>query len=309
MFRYAQSSFGQSIYNWYVKYTLVATGYFTERRDQECMRDIGLEEAAYKVGTYGEPIQNMRWCYSLLGEEYGRAYSWGGAPKTTLDVLDSSPCKFVDLPQTLMEPLFIKYATDRGIACRFSTKLVSVERKNSFVYSTVEDLITKSVYQVKSRYIFGCDGGRSTVARSLNAKFVEAPSGGVACNILLEADIGERMQGRLGNLHWVLQPDVNRKFGMSPVIRMIKPWFQWMVVCFTPDAVRDPFEGLTRDNPELIQYVKDLFGDQTLEVKILRLDPWVIRETVAEKFSDGHDVFMVSRASLCLLSNFQFVDS
>jgi 2-polyprenyl-6-methoxyphenol hydroxylase-like FAD-dependent oxidoreductase len=264
------------------------------------MRDIGLEDAAYKVGTYGEPIQNMRWCHSLLGEEYGRNYSWGGAPKTKFDVLNSSPCRYVDLPQTVMEPLFVKYATDRGIPIRFSTKLNHVERKDGFVYSTVEDLCTKSVYQVKSRYIFGCDGGRSTVARSLNAKFSAAPSGGVACNILLEADVGDRMQDRLANLHWVVQPDVNRKFGMSPVIRMIKPWFQWMIVCFTPDAVRDPFEGLTKDSPELHQYVKDVFGDQSLKVKILRLDPWVIRETVAEKFSDGHDVFMARLAWLYL---------
>jgi len=257
------------------------------------MRDIGLEDAAYKVGTHGAPIENMRWCQSLLGEEYGRAHSWGSAPKTTMDVLESTPCKFIDLPQTLMEPLFIKYATDRGISCRFSTKLINVERKNGFVYSTVEDLIIKSVYQVKSRYLFGCDGGRSMVARSIKAKYESAPSGGVACNILLEADVGDRMQDRLANLHWVMQPDVPRRFGLAPVIRMIKPWFQWMIVCVTPDAVQDPFEGLTKDSPELIQYVKDVFGDQSLEIKILRIDPWVIRESVAEKFSDGHDIFMV----------------
>lgn len=155
----------------------------------------------------------------------------------------------------------------------------------------------EAVYQVKSRYIFGCDGGRSTVARSLNFKFEAAPSGGVACNILLEADVGDRMQARLANLHWAMQPDSNHKFGMAPVIRMVKPRHRWMIVCFTPeppDAAQDPFKGVTPDSPELIQYVKDLFGDQSLDVKILRLDAWVIRETVAEKFSDGHDAFMVS---------------
>jgi 2-polyprenyl-6-methoxyphenol hydroxylase-like FAD-dependent oxidoreductase len=107
------------------------------------------------------------------------------------DLLNSNPCKFVDLPQALMEPLFIKYATENGITCRFSTKLISVERKDGFIYSTVEDLVTKGVYQVKSRYIFGCDGGRSTVARSFNFKYESEPSGGVACNILLEADVGD----------------------------------------------------------------------------------------------------------------------
>ncbi|KAE8441302.1 hypothetical protein EG329_005532 [Mollisiaceae sp. DMI_Dod_QoI] len=149
-----------------------------------------------------------------------------------------------------------------------------------------------AVYQVKSRYIFGCDGGRSTVTRSLEFKFKSAPSGGVACNILLEAYVSDhRMQDRFANLHWIMQPR-NRKFGTGPVIRMVKPWYQWMVVCFTPDAVQDPFQGLTPDSPELIQYVKDLFGDPNIDIKILRLDPWTIRESVAEKFSDSYDVFM-----------------
>jgi len=192
-----------------------------------------------------------------------------------------------------MEPLFIKYATDNGIQCRFSTKLIDMERKDDFIYSTVEDFITKSVYQVKSRYIFGCDGGRSTVARSLDLKFESEPSGGVACNILLEADVGERMQDRFGQLHFVLQPDSNHKFGLAPVLRMVKPWFQWMVVCFTPDAVEDPFKGMTPDSPELIQYAKDLFGDQSLDIKILRIDSWTIRQSIAKKFSDGLDAFMV----------------
>jgi 2-polyprenyl-6-methoxyphenol hydroxylase-like FAD-dependent oxidoreductase len=192
-----------------------------------------------------------------------------------------------------MEPLFIKYATDNGIKCRFSTKLTSVQRKDGFIYSSIEDLITKSVYQVKSRYIFGCDGGRSTVARSLNFKFQSEPSGGVACNILLEADVGEHMQDRLANLHSIMQPNSNHKFGLVPILRMVKPWFQWMIVCFTPDAVQDPFKDLTPDSPELIQYAKDLFGDQSLDIKILRIDPWIVRQSVAEKFSDGCDAFMV----------------
>jgi 2-polyprenyl-6-methoxyphenol hydroxylase-like FAD-dependent oxidoreductase len=262
------------------------------------MRDIGLEDTAYKLGVHGERTSHWRWCNSVLGEEYARAFAFGAAPKTALDMADSTPCRYVDLPQTEMEPLFIKYSTDRGITCRFDTKLVSVERKDGFIYSTVEDLLTKITYQIKSRYIFGCDGGRSTVARSLDFKFESAPSGGVACNILFEADVGDRMKDRFATLNWVMQADGSRRFGMAPVIRMIKPWSQWMIVCFTPDVVVDPFKGLTKDSPELVQYAKDLLGDQSLEVKILRIDPWVIRESVAEKFSDGRDAFMVCQAKI-----------
>jgi hypothetical protein len=37
------------------------------------MRDIGLEDAAYKIGVHGDRMEYMRWCHSLLGEEYARA--------------------------------------------------------------------------------------------------------------------------------------------------------------------------------------------------------------------------------------------
>jgi len=46
------------------------------------MRDIGLEDAVYKVGIHGERIEHMTWCYSMFGQEYARAHTWGSAPRT-----------------------------------------------------------------------------------------------------------------------------------------------------------------------------------------------------------------------------------
>lgn len=44
------------------------------------------------VASNGENMQHSRWCYSMAGEEFARAYSWGHDPnrKVTRSVLHES---------------------------------------------------------------------------------------------------------------------------------------------------------------------------------------------------------------------------
>jgi hypothetical protein len=59
----------------------------------------------------------------------------------------------------------------------------------------------------------------------------------------------------------------------------------------------DPFGDLTPKSPELIDFVKELIGDDTVEVEVLRLDPWVIRDSVAETFSSEGNAFLLGDAA------------
>jgi hypothetical protein len=78
---------------------------------------------------------------------------------------------------------------------------------------------------------------------------------------------------------------------------MVKPWHQWLLVCFTPGTSEDPFKDLTPDSPELIEYIQGLIGDPSVDVEVVRLDPWVCRETVAEEYSIGHNVHLLGDAA------------
>lgn len=181
---------------------------------------------------------------------------------------------------------------------RFSTDLVSVERTaNEGVLCTVKDGITDSTYQIRTRFLFGADGGRSFVARSLNFNFLTEPSSGVACNILLNADLTHLMHERHAQLHWVMKPDGITRFGTAPVLRMIRPWKQWLLVAFSPGATEDPFRDLTPQSQELVNFVREVIGDDSVDVEIIRLDPWVVRESVAEKFSSERDAFLLGDAA------------
>lgn len=61
----------------------------------DCLRDIGLDQECYKVGTGESEISQIRWAHSLLGEEYGRVSAWGTDPRRGGDYKAASPSVYV----------------------------------------------------------------------------------------------------------------------------------------------------------------------------------------------------------------------
>ncbi|KAF2095786.1 phenol 2-monooxygenase [Rhizodiscina lignyota] len=263
----------------------------------ECLRELGLEDDAVRMGVTGPPLEYMRWCYSMVGEEYGKIYAWGGAPSTKADVVSSTPSRFLDCPQSYLEPILLRYASTNGITCRFDTELVSFEHDGKGIVSTVKDRISQNTYQIRSRYLFGADGGRSVVGRSGGFEFLVEPSGGVACNVHFTADLDRRMSDRDAQLHVIMKPDARTRFGIAPIIRMIRPYTDWMLVAFSPGLKEDPFRHLTPTSPELLEYLKEAIGDESIEIKVKRLEPWNIRETVADKYSKPGNVYLLGDAA------------
>lgn len=210
-----------------------------------------------------------------------------------LDVAKTTPCRHIDLPQSYLEPVMLRYASTHGIKCRYSTELIHFERDERGILSTVKDKFSQTTYQIRSRFIFGADGGKSVVARKGNFSFNVAPSGGVACNVLFDADLSDLMHERDAQLHWIMKPDARSRFGIAPTVRMVRPYTKWLVVTFTPGTDQDPYRDLTPESPELIAYIKELIGDDSVDVQVERLDPWVVRETVADNYSQSGDVFLV----------------
>jgi 2-polyprenyl-6-methoxyphenol hydroxylase-like FAD-dependent oxidoreductase len=162
------------------------------------------------------------------------------------------------------------------------------------IISTVKDNLTGNEYQIRSRFLLGADGGRSQVARAMNAEFDSAPSTANAVNIIVEADCNHLMAGHEAQLHFCFGAPSQRKFGLISVIRMVKPWTVWLLVFIeAPGECTRPYSSLTKDDPELLQLARELIGDDTVAVKITRIDPWILRESVAKEFHQGRDVFIV----------------
>jgi len=201
----------------------------------------------------------------------------------------------MDFPQSYMEPILIKYASQHGFQVRFHTELKnSVSQPGGGHLVTLFDMALKHTYQIHTQFLLGADGGRSTVARLYPFEFDAKPSKGVACNILFNADLNHMMDSREAQLHWIMNPLSERRFGVGPALRMVRPWTQWMAMTFAPlTAVENPFKDLTPDDIEIKRFIQGMIGDKSVAVEILRVDPWAVRETVATRFSINNDVFLL----------------
>lgn len=126
----------------------------------------------------------------------------------------------------MLEPILVQHATHNGFSCRFDTAFLKFERETSgTIVSTVQDNLTKYIYQIRSKYLFGCDGARSQVLRQLQIPLIKKPGQGLAINLLVKVDLEHVVENRRGNLHWVMRPDEESPiFGWSCIVRMVKPW-------------------------------------------------------------------------------------
>jgi 2-polyprenyl-6-methoxyphenol hydroxylase-like FAD-dependent oxidoreductase len=220
----------------------------------------------------------------MAGEEYARDYSWGhGARKGEYDAVSS--CHAMDLPQSLLEPVLVKYATSHGFKVRFDVELLSFteNEKSGKVDCFLKDRVTGLEWIVRTRFLFGADGGRSRVAKSLGLPFTSIPSGGTAWNILVKADLSHIMRYREGNLHWVMR--LKRDYEYMAVCRMVKPWTEWMFVMFPKGPGISP-ERKSREVWKAI--VEDMIDDESVGVEVVRMDKWTINETSADVISKGN---------------------
>ncbi|CRG90480.1 Phenol 2-monooxygenase [Talaromyces islandicus] len=254
----------------------------------ECLRDIGLEQELKATSSDGEShMLHTRWCHSMAGEEYARVYSWGNDPVRKGDYVKASPCSPVDIPQTLLEPILVRYATHNGFSTRFNTKFLRFDEDaatGKFTV-TVRDTLSNFEYQIRTKYLFGADGARSRIVKQLDLPLYAKPGQGLAINVLVKADLSHLVQHRKGNLHYVFQPDRDYPdFGWWGIVRMVKPWNEWMFILFTTPGTDF---NIQPSNEEYLERVKELIGDNT-PAEILSVSKWFINETVAEEYSRGN---------------------
>ncbi|KAH7385698.1 FAD binding domain-containing protein [Pyrenochaeta sp. MPI-SDFR-AT-0127] len=251
----------------------------------ECLRDLDLAvyDECVRLGNAGNTIEHYTWCETLGGEEYARNYAWGSGRKSEYKAV--SPCKYMDLPQSLMEPVLLKWVSGRGWIVRFDTTLTSFtdESESSDITATVVDKVTGLSYNIRTRYMFGADGGRSTIAKQLDLPFTSIPGGGFAYNILLRADLTHLMQHRQGNLHICMNLD--KDYPLIAAIRMVKPWTEWVLVVM-PKGPNVPNEK--RSHEEWAVIAGDIIGDKSVSIEILDVSGWAINETSADVISKGN---------------------
>jgi 2,4-dichlorophenol 6-monooxygenase len=98
----------------------------------------------------------------------------------------------------------IQDAVSHGVTIRFDTSFVSFEQTDDRVETILLDQISGQEYTVTSKYLVAADGANSKVVSELGLVLSMKPQGPMVLNILCEVDLTKHMEGREGNLHWVL---------------------------------------------------------------------------------------------------------
>lgn len=268
--------------------------HITNQRTMEVLRDLGkeVEAEAYLHGTHQDLMGENVFCTSLAGEELGRMRSWGKHPLSRAEHLLSSPSHMNDLPQTYMEPILFKTACSRGSQSRMSTEYLRHEQDADGVTTIWLDRLTGKEITIRSKYLVGADGGNSKVAEHAGIAFEGKMGVAGSMNILFKADLSKYVAHRPSVLYWVLQPGSNvGGIGMG-LVRMIRPWNQWLIVWGYD--INEPAPEV--DAAFATKVARDLVGDPGLDIEVQSVSTWTVNNMYATEMQKGR-VFCMGDAT------------
>jgi len=109
--------------------------------------------------------------FLALGKQYPVGGFFAGISKPRPDRLDTAHPYILGIPQPVTERLLIEHATELGVEIRRGCELVGLSQNEDGVTALPADGT-----QLRSRYLVGCDGGRSTVRKLLGVGFPGEPT-------------------------------------------------------------------------------------------------------------------------------------
>ncbi len=257
--------------------------HITNSRTVEIMRDLGIEDDIKANGTPQRLMGDTVFCSSLSGEEIGRVRTWGTHPARLADYTLASPSEPCDLPQTLLEPILVGHAAARGSRIRFDTEYLNLVEHGEGVTVRVRDRLRGHEYDIAAKYVIGADGGRSKVAQDIGLPFEGEMDIAGSMNIVFHADLSEKVGHRPSVLYWVLQPGSDIGGIGLGLVRMVRPWDEWLVVWGYD--INEPPPDL--DDEQATRIVHNLIGDATIPVTIRSTSLWGNNKMYATRYREG----------------------
>ncbi len=251
--------------------------HITNQRTMEVFRDLGIEAQVLAQASGHELIGDTVFCTSIAGEEIGRILTWGSHPAREADYRLASPSLTCDIPQTYLEPILVSNAAARGTQIRFSTEYLSLTEDRDGVEVRVRDRLTGLEYGIRAKYVIGADGARSQVAADLGLPFEGRMDIAGSMNITFRADLSQLVATRHSVLYWVIAPGANIGGIGAGLVRMVRPWNEWLIV-WGYDISQEPPRV---DEQEAQRIVRALVGVPDLDVEITGTSLWGNNEMYA----------------------------
>ncbi|MFG1897956.1 rifampin monooxygenase [Micromonospora zamorensis] len=146
--------------------------------------------------------------FLALGQQHPVGGFFAAIPKPSPSGLDTAHPYVLGIPQTTTDRLLGEHAADVGVEIRRGCELVGLSQDDDGVTVRLAD-----GGQLRSRYLVGCDGGRSTVRKLLGVGFPGEPS-------RVESLLGEMEVGVAPETVAEVVAEVRRthlRFGLGPL--------------------------------------------------------------------------------------------
>ncbi|HZD65112.1 MAG TPA: FAD-dependent monooxygenase [Acidimicrobiales bacterium] len=257
--------------------------HITNQRTVEIFRDLGVEADVLAQGTEHALMGDTVFCTSLAGDEIGRVRTWETHPAREADFKLASPSPNCDIPQTLLEPIIVGHAASRGSRIRFDTEYLGLTQDEDGVTVSVRDRVRDNHYRIRARYVIGADGGRSAVAADVGLPFEGQMDVAGSMNIVFHADLSRYVEHRPSVLYWILQPGADIGGIGLGLVRMVRPWNEWLTV-WGYDIAQPPPDV---DEEEAVRIVHQLVGDDTIPVTIRSTSLWGNNKMYATRYRAG----------------------
>ena len=138
-----------------------------EAEPTKVVRSLGLHARSIEVMDQRGLLER----FLALGTRYPVGGFFAGIPKPAPDRLDTAHAYVLGIPQTITDRLLAEHATEVGVEIRRGCELVGLSQDEDGVSVELADGT-----RLRSRYLVGCDGGRSTVRKLLGVGFPGEPS-------------------------------------------------------------------------------------------------------------------------------------
>jgi len=257
--------------------------HLTNQRTMEILRDLGVESDAVVQSTPQHLLGHTAFCTSLAGEELGRLQTFGTDPRSQANHILASPCSTCDLPQNLLEPILLGAAATRGTKVRFDSEYISSQQDAQGVTAEVKDRVSGETYQIRAKYLLGADGSRSKVAEDAGLPMEGRMAVAGSINIVFRAELAKYVEYRPSVLYWILQPGSDIGGVGMGVIRMVRPWHEWLAIWGYDIEAGEP----KLDDAAATAIVRNLIGDPDVPIQIRSTSLWTVNNMYATRYSNG----------------------
>ena len=257
--------------------------HITNQRTVEVFREFGLEAEMRQYATPWEAMGDTLFTTSLAGEEIARLRTWGTGDERIGDYTKGSPCPMLDIPQTLVEPLLLKHAAERGARLSLNTEYLSHEQDASGVTVKLRDRTTNRDYTLRTRYLIGADGANSKIATEIGLEIEGHMARAGTAYVQFEADLTRYVAHRPSILYWIVtEGGLFGEIGMG-LLRAVKPWNAWIagwgfdMTKGTPDFSEDSVKAR----------IRTMVGDPDLDITLGKTSTWFVNQACATTYSKG----------------------